>query len=386
MKAYVVGGAVRDRLLGAPVHDRDWVVVGATPDEMVAAGYAPVGRDFPVFLHPVSREQYALARTERKAGRGYHGFVFHAAPEVTLEQDLARRDLTINAIAEDPDSGALIDPFGGRRDLERRVLRHVSPAFAEDPVRLLRVARFAARWPSFTIAADTMALLTRLVTSGEVDALAPERVWQEVSRGLVEEQPSRMFGVLRECGALARLAPMLEPCLADAARGALSLRTIDRAAASLPLRFACLCHALDADDGGEDLPQLHALCARWRVDGDSRDLAALVARAWPPLQREQDAFTPQRCLALLERADAWRRPDRLLTALAAVESLGGASELAVRAVVLQRCARVRSALQAALAVQAASLPPEQRRLAGPALGLALRDARLQAVTDAFARA
>ncbi|HTP75223.1 MAG TPA: multifunctional CCA tRNA nucleotidyl transferase/2'3'-cyclic phosphodiesterase/2'nucleotidase/phosphatase [Burkholderiaceae bacterium] len=387
MKTYVVGGAVRDRLLGEPVNDRDWVVVGATPDEMLAAGYTPVGRDFPVFLHPVSREQYALARTERKAARGYHGFVFHAAPDVTLQQDLARRDLTINAIAEDPDSGALIDPFDGRRDLERRVLRHVSPAFAEDPVRLLRVARFAARWPLFTIADETMSLLKRLVTSGEVDALVPERVWQEVSRGLLEVRPSRMFDVLRACGALARLAPMLESCLADPAHGVLPLRAIDRAPASLPLRFACLCHALDLGPGDADegLPRLHALCERWRVDGDSRDLAALVARAWPPLHRGREPLTPQRCLALLEHADAWRRPERLQTALTAVEALGAASDAALGAVVRGRCAQVRSALQAALAVQVASLPPAQRHLAGPLLGQALRDARLQAVGEAFAR-
>src|SRR5262245_52415653 len=218
MKAYVVGGAVRDRLLGGAVNDRDWVVVGATPEQMQAAGYTPVGRDFPVFLHPTTHEQYALARTERKSGRGYRGFVFHAAPDVTLLQDLARRDLTINAIAEDVDTGELIDPFGGQRDIEQRVLRHVSDAFAEDPVRLLRLARFAARWPDFTVADDTRSLLRRLVDSGEVDALVAERVWQEIARGLSEAKPSRLIEVLRETGALARLAPALDEWLADDAK------------------------------------------------------------------------------------------------------------------------------------------------------------------------
>ena len=190
MKLYVVGGAVRDRLLGLPAADRDWVAVGATPEQLVAAGYRPVGQDFPVFLHPVTHEEVALARTERKVGRGYHGFTFHAAPGVTLEEDLARRDLTINAMAEAED-GTLVDPFGGRADLAAGVLRHVSPAFAEDPVRLLRLARLAARFPHFTVAPETAALLAELVRSGEVDALVPERVWQELSRGLLAQQPSR---------------------------------------------------------------------------------------------------------------------------------------------------------------------------------------------------
>jgi tRNA nucleotidyltransferase (CCA-adding enzyme) len=202
MKLWTVGGAIRDEMLGRPVHDRDWVMVGATPEQLVAEGYKPVGKDFPVFLHPETREEVALARTERKTAPGYHGFVFHAEPSVTLEDDLARRDLTINAMARD-DAGTLVDPFHGQRDLADKVLRHVSPAFAEDPVRILRLARFAARFTDFTVAPETEALMRSMVEAGEVDALVAERVWQELSRGLMEEKPSRMFEVLRGCGALA---------------------------------------------------------------------------------------------------------------------------------------------------------------------------------------
>ncbi|HEX6016783.1 MAG TPA: multifunctional CCA tRNA nucleotidyl transferase/2'3'-cyclic phosphodiesterase/2'nucleotidase/phosphatase [Burkholderiaceae bacterium] len=388
MKAYVVGGAVRDRLLGETVRDRDWVVVGATPEQLVAAGYTPVGREFPVFLHPVTHEQYALARTERKAGRGYRGFVFHAAPDVTLEQDLERRDLTINAIAEDPDGGGLIDPFGGRRDLEQRVLRHVSPAFADDPVRLLRVARFAARWPGFSIADDTQALLLRLVTEGEVDALVPERVWQEVAHGLCEARPSRMFELLRAWGALARLAPTLDIGLADVAPRQWSLRALDAAPPRLRLRFACLCHALDTTAGGttDGQPRLRALCERWRVDNDCRELALLAARERPLLQRGDAAFEAPQCLALLQRCDAWRRPERLEDALVAFGALAAASDdEAVAGTLRQRCALVRRGLHAAAAVRVASLPAPLRERGGTALGRALRDARLQAITLAFAR-
>ena len=209
MKAYVVGGAVRDGLLGEPVNDRDWVVTGASPQDMLDAGYLPVGKDFPVFLHPRTHEEYALARTERKTAPGYHGFSFHAAPDVTLEDDLVRRDLTINAIAQQED-GTLIDPYGGQRDLAAKVLRHVSEAFAEDPVRILRLARFAARWPAFVVAPETTALMQQMVEAGEVDALVAERVWQELSRGLMERAPARMFEVLRSVGALAKLMPEVD--------------------------------------------------------------------------------------------------------------------------------------------------------------------------------
>jgi tRNA nucleotidyltransferase (CCA-adding enzyme) len=215
MNIYAVGGAIRDELLGVPVQDRDYVVVGATPEQMVVQGYRPVGKDFPVFLHPQTHEEYALARTERKTAAGYHGFQFFYAPDVTLEEDLARRDLTINAMAREmrPDgelTGPVIDPFNGRGDLQARLFRHVSDAFLEDPVRILRIARFAARFVDFTVAPETMALMRKMVADGEVDALVAERVWQEVSRGLMEKKPSRMFEVLRECGALARILPEIE--------------------------------------------------------------------------------------------------------------------------------------------------------------------------------
>ena len=216
-KAYVVGGAVRDALLGLPVKDRDYVVVGATPEQMQALGFVAVGKDFPVFLHPQTHEEYALARTERKTAPGYAGFAFHATAEVTLEQDLQRRDLTINAIAQD-DDGTLIDPYGGRADIDARVFRHVSAAFSEDPVRILRVARFAARFTEFSVAPETMGLMRQMVSSGEVDALVAERVWQELSRGLAEATPSRMFDVLRECGALARILPELDALVGVALR------------------------------------------------------------------------------------------------------------------------------------------------------------------------
>ncbi|HEY9238617.1 MAG TPA: multifunctional CCA tRNA nucleotidyl transferase/2'3'-cyclic phosphodiesterase/2'nucleotidase/phosphatase, partial [Burkholderiaceae bacterium] len=209
MQAYVVGGAVRDELLQRPVTDRDWVVVGSTPRDMLDAGYVAVGADFPVFLHPQTKEEYALARTERKTAPGYRGFAFHAAPDVTLEQDLSRRDLTINAMARDAD-GRLVDPWGGRRDIEAKMLRHVSEAFAEDPVRILRLARFAARFPDFSVAPETLALAASMVAAGEVDALVPERVWQELARGLMETRPSRMVEVLRDCGALKVLLPEVD--------------------------------------------------------------------------------------------------------------------------------------------------------------------------------
>lgn len=390
MKAYIVGGAVRDRLLGLAVNDRDWVVVGSTPEQMVAAGFKPVGRDFPVFLHPHTREEYALARTERKSGRGYHGFTFFAKPEVTLEQDLARRDLTINAMALDPDGEHLIDPFGGQTDLRAGVLRHVSPAFAEDPVRLLRLARFAARWPGFEVAPTTMALLRQLVERGEVDALVPERSWQELSRGLLEQRPSRMFDVLRACGALARLAPALERWLRDDARRAALMRVLDHPATppSLPLRFGCLCHGLDAAQDGStaapDLPATRALAERWRVDADCRDLALIVAREWP-LLRGVGLLDAAASLEWLERVDAWRRPERAALALAAFDALASAGPPALQAEIARRGAALRQALAVARAVDTTALDPAVRATPGPALGQALRAARLQAIAQAFAQ-
>ncbi len=342
MEIYCVGGAIRDELLGLPVQDRDWVVVGATPEDMLAQGFKPVGRDFPVFLHPHTQEEYALARTERKTAPGYAGFVFHAAPDVTLPDDLARRDLTINAIARAAD-GALIDPFGGRRDLADRVLRHVAPAFAEDPVRILRVARFAARFGDFTVAPETLALMRAMVDGGEVDALVAERVWQELANGLMTPQPSRMFETLRACGALARLLPELDrlwgvPQRADyhpeIDTGVHVMMVIDMAARlDLPLaaRFAALTHDLGKGTTPADVLPRHAghelrsvellapLCERLRVPGDCRDVARLVARYHGDMYRVA-ALRPETQLKVLERCDALRRPERFTEILGACEA------------------------------------------------------------------
>src|SRR5450830_618178 len=272
MKIYVVGGAVRDELLGLPVQDHDYVVVGATPADMLARGFRPVGKDFPVFLHPETQEEYALARTERKTAPGYKGFVFHTDSAVTLEQDLARRDLTINAIAKGED-GVLVDPYHGQEDIRRRVFRHVSDAFVEDPVRILRMARFAARFPDFTVAPETNALMQKMVQAGEVDALVPERVWQELARGLMENTPSRMLAVLRDCGALAHLLPEL-PAL-DTPPGEQLLQAIDRATTldhPLEVRFAVLMRFLDGVDA------IQAVCKRLKVPNECRDLAVMTAR------------------------------------------------------------------------------------------------------------
>ena len=332
MQTYVVGGAVRDELLGRPSADRDHVVVGATPDEMLDLGFRPVGKDFPVFLHPASGEEYALARTERKTGRGYHGFAFHAAPDVTLEQDLARRDLTINAMARGAD-GALVDPFHGRRDLEAKILRHVGPAFAEDPVRVLRLARFAARFTDFSVADETLVLMREMVAAGEVDHLVAERVWQELARGLMEERPSRMFEVLRSCGALARLLPEVDALFGVPQRaeyhpeidtGIHTMMVVDVAAANglaLPARFAALTHDLGKATTPADVLPRHighearseslvgALCTRLRVPGDCRDLALLAARYHGDIHRAAD-LRPATIVTLLERTDALRRPER----------------------------------------------------------------------------
>jgi tRNA nucleotidyltransferase (CCA-adding enzyme) len=342
METYAVGGAVRDELLGLAVKDRDWVVVGATPQEMLAQGFLAVGRDFPVFLHPRTHEEYALARTERKTAPGYTGFAFHAAPGVTLEQDLIRRDLTINAIAKDA-SGAIIDPHDGRADISARVLRHVSPAFAEDPVRILRVARFAARFADFSIAPETLTLMRDMTAAGEVDALVAERVWQELARGLMEGKPSRMFDVLRECGALARLLPELDalwgvPQRADyhpeIDTGVHVMMVIDMAAqlgAPLPARFAALTHDLGkARTPADILPRHHgheaksvalvdAICERLRVPTDCRDVARLAARFHGDMHRVAE-LRPETKLTLLERCDALRRPERFAMILLACEA------------------------------------------------------------------
>jgi tRNA nucleotidyltransferase (CCA-adding enzyme) len=303
MKTYCVGGAVRDELLGLPVKDRDYVVVGATPEEMVAQGYKPVGKDFPVFLHPQTREEYALARTERKTARGYHGFEFRTAPDVTLEQDLARRDLTINAIARDAD-GRIIDPSKGVADLKAGVLRHVSAAFAEDPVRILRVARFAARY-DFRVAPETMELMRAMAVSGEADALVAERVWQEVARGLMEAKPSRMFGVLRECGALARVMPEVDALWDDEEIKREAMRIVDAAAqagATLPARFAALARLLDP-------LAVESLAGRLKAPADCRELALLAARHANTVLDAAD-LDAESVLELFNAVDAWRRPER----------------------------------------------------------------------------
>ncbi len=291
MKAYVVGGAVRDELLGLAVKDRDYVVVGATPEEMAAAGFKPVGKDFPVFLHPKTHEEYALARTERKSGRGYKGFTVYAAPDVTLEQDLARRDLTINAIAK-ADDGTLIDPFHGQKDVKDGALRHVSEAFAEDPVRILRVARFAARF-GFRVADETMVMMRTMVASGETDHLVPERVWQEFAKGLAEPQPQRMFEVLEQCGLRPKLLPELKQ-LPKSFSG------------SLPVRFTVLCWPLQE-------VEIKALCDRLKVPNEERELALLACRC----QGFLNASQPGEFLNLFKRADAFRRPERFAAFLEA---------------------------------------------------------------------
>jgi tRNA nucleotidyltransferase (CCA-adding enzyme) len=307
-KTYVVGGAVRDALMGLPVKDRDYVVVGATPEQMKATGFVPVGKDFPVFLHPSTHEEYALARTERKTAPGYAGFAFHAAPDVTLEQDLQRRDLTINAIAQDHD-GTLIDPCGGQADIKNKLFRHVSPAFAEDPVRILRIARFAARFTKFTVAPETAVLMRNMVESGEVDALVQERVWQELARGLMESLPSRMFDVLHECGALKRLIPELDLLITTGSSNILSeLDAVAQSGASLPMRFSVITHYLSGEHLVDDL------CSRLKLPNDVKELAVLASREREAILRA-DAMPAIEIVKLLERCDALRKPDRFLDLL-----------------------------------------------------------------------
>ena len=382
MNIYAVGGAIRDELLGVPVQDRDYVVVGATPEQMVSQGYRPVGKDFPVFLHPQTHEEYALARTERKTSAGYHGFQFFYAPDVTLEEDLARRDLTINAMAREvrPDgvlTGPVIDPFNGQADLQARVFRHVSDAFLEDPVRILRVARFAARFTDFTVAPETMTLMRKMVEAGEVNALVAERVWQEVSRGLMEKRPSRMFEVLRQCGALARILPEIEalygvPQRADyhpeVDTGVHVMMVVDHAAAqgyALAVRFAALTHDLGKATTPEDvLPRhighegrsvdlLKPLCERLRVPNECRDLALLVAREHGNIHRVMETGAAG-VVRLLERCDAIRKPGRFAEALQACES-DARGRLGFEARGYPQAERLRVALVAARAVDAGAI-------------------------------
>jgi len=352
VKAYVVGGAVRDELLGLPLKDRDYVVVGATPEEMVRQGYRPVGKDFPVFLHPATREEYALARTERKSGRGYKGFTVHAAPDVTLEEDLRRRDLTINAMAKAED-GRLVDPFDGKKDLDAGVLRHVSEAFAEDPVRILRVARFAARF-GFRVHEKTLQLMRDMVASGETDHLVAERVWQEFSKGLAETHPERMFEVLQACGLLEKLFPSQEK---------IDLKSLEEAArsnASLPARFALLAWPLKE-------AEVEALCERLRAPNEARELALLACRNRERLRGARDA-TPQALLELLKAADAFRRPARFAELLDVARLAEGLET--------QRAAR---ALQAASAVHAGAIAKQAR---GAGIAALIDEARIKAIAQA----
>jgi len=407
LEAYVVGGAVRDQLLGRAVNDRDWVVVGATVQQMLDAGFRQVGADFPVFLHPRTNEEYALARTERKSAPGYRGFVVHADPSVTLAQDLSRRDLTINAMAL-RDDGTLIDPHGGARDLQARVLRHVSGAFAEDPVRILRVARFAARFADFHVAPETRALMRRMVEAGEVRSLVAERVWQELARGLMEATPSRMFELLRDCGALRVLLPEVDRLWGvpqppahhpEVDTGVHLMMVLDESArvrASLPVRLACLCHDLGKGTTPADvLPRhlgheersvklLRPLCERLKVPVECRELAEITAREHGHVHASLD-LKPAAQLRLLERCDALRRPARFADMLLACECdargrLGlQQRDYPQRQRLLQALAFARSVDTAAVAQHFAALGK-----AGPQIGEAIHAARVEALHGGFA--
>jgi len=379
VEIYLVGGAVRDRLLGRPVHDRDWVVVGATPEEMLSLGYKQVGADFPVFLHPQTHEEYALARTERKSGQGYHGFKVFSSPDVTLEQDLQRRDLTINAMAE-AENGTLVDPFNGKQDLHQRILRHVSPAFAEDPLRILRVARFAARLApaGFTVAAETLDLMRQMAQQGEAEHLVPERIWQETRRALHEQSPRTYFEVLLQSGALASVMPELyalfEPPVArprstgadSSKRGDMALRALTSASSlsdETSVRFAALAMALDPT-------ALQAFCDRLKIPNDCRDLALLANRHHEDVAQAA-ARDAGALLSLLDQVDAWRRPDRLERLLQVCEAEGrvrtGADDFPSADV-------LRRALAAAQAVNARTFVDQG--LTGKAVGKAIDEERL----------
>jgi tRNA nucleotidyltransferase (CCA-adding enzyme) len=398
MQVYLVGGAVRDALLGLPVNERDWVVVGATPEQLRALGYTPVGKDFPVFLHPQSKEEYALARTERKNGRGYHGFTVHADPSVTLDEDLLRRDLTINAIAQHED-GTFTDPYGGKQDLQARLLRHVSPAFREDPLRVLRVARFAARFSSlgFRIASETLTLLREMSSEGELDALTPERVWQETQRALAGPSPRVYFETLRACGALAVLFPEIEklwgvPQRADyhpevdtGVHVMMVMDAVEKLSASAPVRFAALTHDLGKGETPQDvLPRhigheqrsvrlVHEVCNRLRIPNDFRDLAVIVAH-YHGLSHRVYELRPATLLELLEKTDAFRRPERFADFITACEA-DHRGRLSFEEREYPQAAYLRRALHLTLRVDVA--PLRERGLGGEALGQAIRSERTQ---------
>ncbi|MEX2259641.1 MAG: multifunctional CCA addition/repair protein [Woeseia sp.] len=402
MEVYLVGGAVRDELLGLPVKERDWCVTGATPEEMVALGYRPVGKDFPVFLHPDTAEEYALARTERKSGRGYHGFQFDTSAGVTIEDDLERRDLTVNAMARDGD-GALIDPFNGRADIEARQLRHVSDAFGEDPVRVLRAAKFAARFAGlgFNVAEETRLLMAAMVANGEVAELAPDRVWKETQAALLNNNPQVFFQVLRDCDALAVVFPEIDALFGipqpprwhpEIDCGVHTLMVVEQAAALSPeldVRFAALVHDLGkAKTPAEKLPAHHgherrsvnlvrALSRRLPVPGAARDLALLVAEFHGHCHRALE-LKPETILKLLERCDAFRRPDRFARFLTACEAdARGRTGLEDRA--YPQSAYLAGALQAAAAVTADELVAEG--LSGADIGRGMQAKRLSVIND-----
>ena len=426
MKTYLVGGAVRDALMGLPVQDRDWVVVGATPQMLLDQGYLQVGQDFPVFLHPQTKEEYALARTERNTAPGYRGFAVHAAPDVTLEEDLARRDLTINSIAipsystgaigqfdQNPvgkqlfelDLSTAIDPYGGRQDIANKVLRHVTPAFREDPVRILRLARFAARFTGFTVAPETQTLMREMVDSGDVDHLVAERVWQELSRGLMEALPSRMFAVLRDCGALARLLPELDrlwgvPQSAEhhpeVDTGVHVMMVLDMAArlgAPLAVRFACLTHDLGKGTTPTDMLPRHIaheirsvnllkdVCQRLRVPVECKELAEVVAREHGNIHRSE-ALNAAAVVRLLERCDAFRKPARFAEVLLACEC-DARGRLGKDEVPYPQAPRLAAALQRAQSV-ATDLVATEAMAAGATgqkIGEWIQKARISAVAN-----
>lgn len=375
MNIYAVGGAVRDELLGLPVKDRDWVVVGSFPEEMIRLGYRPVGRDFPVFLHPDTHEEYALARTERKVAPGYAGFTFHTGPGVTLEQDLERRDLTINAMARDH-AGHLIDPFGGTRDIECRLLRHVSPAFREDPVRILRVARFAARFAEpfgFVVAPETSSLMRSMTLAGEVDALVPERVWQELSRGLMALRPSEMLKVLHECGARARLWPELEPFWPR--HGPWSMTILDGCARQdqpLEVRFSVWMGTLLQGS----IQPLTDFCQRMRVPGPVRDLALLTNRQWT-FMTGKEPVTAESLLASIEQSDGLRRVERFHLLVAVQRCLLSLCPTAPADPALPD--RLVLAFDSARSIPAAALAQQEQDTSQ--IARKLREARLQAIRE-----
>lgn len=402
MKVYLVGGAVRDKLLGLPVAERDWVVVDVTPEQMLADGFVAVGKDFPVFLHPQTKEEYALARTERKSGSGYHGFTFHTGEDVTLEDDLARRDLTVNAMAED-EQGNLIDPHGGREDLENKILRHVSPAFVEDPVRILRLARFYARFAplGFTVAEETLALIRRMVASGEVDALVPERIWQETRRALDQEAPQLYFELLRECGALAVIFPEVEAMFGVPQKpehhpeidcGVHLMMALEQSAelnAPNIVRFAVLCHDFGKGATPKDVlpshrehesrgvPIVEAFCERLNVPKGYRELAVIVTRFHLHVHMAR-RLRPGTLLELFEHTDALRRPERFEDFLLACEcDARGREGLADRD--YDQPDYLRRALAAANSVEAKDALADGFQ--GAAVGEELRRRRLQALAD-----